>query len=212
MIKISKAITFKEYHEKAQRSVIYPKEIGLQYCAIKLDGEIGEVNELIGKAFRDDKGHFTRKRKRAISKEQGDCLWYIAGVCENLGFNIEQIATIHEPTTVILCETFRAFQKASSGGVCCPTGKDILDIGLKAAYHAGRVARFVYYKDDCGPNGKEFNKMLFELCSILMCLSAMCDRLKLSLDLIAKQNIRKLATRQRKGLLGGSGSDREITK
>jgi NTP pyrophosphatase (non-canonical NTP hydrolase) len=205
---MSKPITFVQYHKKAQKTAIYPKEVGLQYCAIKLDGEVGETNELIGKAYRDDGGHFTPERLAAIKKEIGDCAWYLAGMCENLGFNMREIAKVYTQRLYHLT-TFENFQKRNIKSVCYPKQKGVLDIGLKMAYHAGRVAWFVYYQADCKLYGDEWDKMTFELGSILTCLSAICDQLDLSLDAVAKANLRKLAIRKKKGLLGGSGSDRE---
>lgn len=59
----------------------------ISYCAIKLNGEAGEVAELVAKAMRDDNGEFIRHRIDAISKELGDVLWYWARLCDELGLD-----------------------------------------------------------------------------------------------------------------------------
>jgi NTP pyrophosphatase (non-canonical NTP hydrolase) len=99
------------YQEIAIKSAIYPGHgtmMGLSYCAHKLAGEAGELNEHFGKAMRDD-GLFafnpvalgggaweynvkqqplTEARKQLLIKEVGDCLWYLSAICKELGITL----------------------------------------------------------------------------------------------------------------------------
>ncbi len=86
-------MTLNEYQEQAQSTAIYPKEHskGLLYAVLKLNGEAGEVAELLGKALRDDGGSISGKFDDFV-KELGDVLWYVAAVAENLGIDLEYVA------------------------------------------------------------------------------------------------------------------------
>lgn len=103
------------YQHLAGRSVIYPGKgtpLGLIYCALKLNGEAGELAEHVGKAMRDDGwsaampehsetfaftditfGQLTEARRELIIKELGDCLWYIAALSTELGLSLHDVAT-----------------------------------------------------------------------------------------------------------------------
>lgn len=103
------------YQNIALKSAIYPGKgtpLGLDYCALKLNGEAGELAEHVGKAMRDDNlietieqcsdgSHrvqyhpLTSERKAALIKEIGDCLWYLAALCRELGISLSVAALIN---------------------------------------------------------------------------------------------------------------------
>lgn len=60
----------------------------LEYLALGLCGESGEVAEHIKKFIRDGK-----LDKAAVTKELGDVLWYIANLCDLLDTSLEEIAS-----------------------------------------------------------------------------------------------------------------------
>lgn len=92
-----------EYAKLASETAIYPGRgtaIGLIYCALKLNGEAGELAEHVGKALRDDSlleieetpentlpiypAILKHDRLLLIRKEVGDCLWYLSQLCHEL--------------------------------------------------------------------------------------------------------------------------------
>lgn len=93
-----------EYQDKTEVTAIYPEAIRrgvqqleledahrllrIQYCALKLNGEAGEVAEHIGKALRDDFGLITHERRAELEKEIGDVLWYVSQLCTELGLEL----------------------------------------------------------------------------------------------------------------------------
>lgn len=109
--------TFDQYQRIATKSAIYPGQgtmFGFSYCAHKLAGEAGELNEHFGKAMRDD-GLFnslyigkteeqfgdlyhvrvhalTPARRDFLIKEIGDCLWYLSALCNELGISLFEAA------------------------------------------------------------------------------------------------------------------------
>ena len=67
------------------------KDFDLKYFALGLGGEVGEVQNEIKKMERDDDNILTEDRKENIKKELGDVLWYLTGLCNNIGCNLKDI-------------------------------------------------------------------------------------------------------------------------
>jgi len=81
---------FNEYQQKAIKTAIYPKEYKIIYPALGLCGEAGEVAEKVKKWLRDGEIN-----DRDIALELSDCLWYIANLAEDLGYDLEEIAQMN---------------------------------------------------------------------------------------------------------------------
>lgn len=78
-----KATNDTAYYRVPMMAVLYPAYLGLG-----LAGEAGEVANLIKKVYRDQKANDILHRAR-ILEEVGDCLWYIAQLCEHYGVEME---------------------------------------------------------------------------------------------------------------------------
>lgn len=89
--------SFDQYHALARSTAIYPsgKMIGILYCALKLNGEAGEVAEKVGKVLRDSNGEFSEAIKLHIALELGDVLWYVSNLAHEVGFDLRKIANIN---------------------------------------------------------------------------------------------------------------------
>lgn len=81
----------KEYQNIIKETAVYPKEIGLLYCALGVCGEAGEIAEKIKKIYRDKKGLITESDSLAIRKEIGDVMWYVTALANEFGFTLEEI-------------------------------------------------------------------------------------------------------------------------
>lgn len=85
---------FNEYQEKAKetdlKTIIGGNE--LIYPVLGIADEAGEILGKIKKLFRDHKGELTDDYKKAISKELGDILWYIAITADRLNIKLGDIA------------------------------------------------------------------------------------------------------------------------
>jgi len=77
------------YKEKQKKSEF--KSFDLNYYAIGLGGEVGEVLNEIKKLHRDDKDNLSEYRKQNIISELGDCMWYIQGICNKLDISLEEV-------------------------------------------------------------------------------------------------------------------------
>lgn len=95
---MSKIDTFAEYKEAIEPLVLYPRKTqieALQYVALGLNGEAGEVAEQIKKAMRNDGGELSPDRIEALKKEAGDVLWYLTRLAAELNTTLEEIAQIN---------------------------------------------------------------------------------------------------------------------
>jgi NTP pyrophosphatase (non-canonical NTP hydrolase) len=88
--------TFADYKIAIDPTVIYPQATkieALQYLALGLNGEAGEVAEQIKKAMRNDGGALSVERLVLLKKEIGDVLWYLTRLADELETNLAEIAT-----------------------------------------------------------------------------------------------------------------------
>jgi len=88
-------MNFNDYQTESRKTAIYPdKDTGkIDYLALGLAGETGEVSDMIKKAIRDNGGLINDAIKENIKKEMGDILWYLAQIATELGLSFDQIAT-----------------------------------------------------------------------------------------------------------------------
>lgn len=83
-------MNFKEYQSKAVSFAIYPATHKVLYPTLGLCGEAGEVAEKVKKQVRD--GVFNRHE---VAKELGDVLWYLTNICNDIGYNLDEIANLN---------------------------------------------------------------------------------------------------------------------
>ena len=79
-----------EYQLEAAKTAIYPAG-SYAYLALGLNGEAGEVAELIKRPIRSG-GTIGEADLAALKKELGDCLWYVANLAREAGFSLSDIA------------------------------------------------------------------------------------------------------------------------
>lgn len=85
-----------EYQIRAKETAIYPT-LGhpVVYPALGLAGEAGEVSEKVKKLMRDFDGNLTPSLALNIALEVSDVLWYIAAVANEIGYSLEEIASLN---------------------------------------------------------------------------------------------------------------------
>lgn len=89
---------FNEYQEIAISTAIYPERksfFGLLYTTLKMNGEAGEAAEKVGKWWRDQNGLCSADDVKALAKELGDVLWYIAASASELDMTLDEIAQLN---------------------------------------------------------------------------------------------------------------------
>lgn len=78
---------FDDYQGETRKTAVYPEENAVEYLALGLNGEAGEVAEKIKKSIRDDK-----ELGEELQQEIGDCLWYMARLLDELGYDFSDTA------------------------------------------------------------------------------------------------------------------------
>ena len=89
---IKEVMTAELYQYQATQTAIFPKEKALEYLALGLTSEAGEVAGKVKKLIRDgeDVEGFEMK-KIAIASEVGDVLWYCAMMAKEVGVPLNTI-------------------------------------------------------------------------------------------------------------------------
>ena len=89
---ISEVITPDLYENLAGQTAIFPKDKALEYLALGMTSEAGEVAGKVKKLIRDgeDVEGFEMK-KLAIASEIGDVLWYCAMMAKEVGVPLNDI-------------------------------------------------------------------------------------------------------------------------
>lgn len=98
-------MTLDEYQEAAANVSKWAPggEKSIAYYALKLNGEAGEVAELIGKVWRGDHGEVGDREGIAakfrsqpelhdkLVRELGDVLWYVQKLADKIGVGLEEV-------------------------------------------------------------------------------------------------------------------------
>lgn len=84
-------LTFEEYQSRTGLTAIYPNEKGLEYTALGLAGEAGEVANKVKKIIRGDVSDL-HEMVIALADELGDVLWYVSELASNVGISLDTIA------------------------------------------------------------------------------------------------------------------------
>ena len=95
MSKPISSITLNGYQNQAAETALYPKEHGLTYTILGLNGEAGELADKYKKVIRDHQGEMSEETQQAMAKELGDVLWYVAMCAKELGHDLESIAQMN---------------------------------------------------------------------------------------------------------------------
>jgi NTP pyrophosphatase (non-canonical NTP hydrolase) len=84
---------FDLYQNRALGTVNFPVGLGMEiwYPALGL-GEAGEIQNKIKKIFRDDDWVLTPERRKAVIKEIGGCLWYLAVLAHGIKATFGEVA------------------------------------------------------------------------------------------------------------------------
>ena len=82
------------YQQAARRTAAYP-DVGSNaiYPTLGLTGEAGEVADKVKKVLRDRDGVFDNATRESICLELGDVLWYVAQLANELGYDLEEVAS-----------------------------------------------------------------------------------------------------------------------
>lgn len=187
----TKQLNFKDYQKHAISTAIYPN-IGtnMLYPMLGLISEAGELAGKVKKMIRDDNSKMTEDRKTAIQGELGDILWYVANLCAEAKINLNNNNLINAYTH--------------------DTCYDANELG-KLAFTLQRKISSITKVLEQEMDEPEKSLGLLPPAIILFLLellSEICAGCDTDIDEVAKQNLEKLFSRQKRGVLGGDGDNR----
>ena len=89
-------MNFKEYQElaKTTKKPWDNKDLELADCGLGLTGEAGEVADMLKKHISGSK-LLDSSAKEKLKYEIGDVMWYIAALCDALGFDMGELAKMN---------------------------------------------------------------------------------------------------------------------
>jgi NTP pyrophosphatase (non-canonical NTP hydrolase) len=85
-------IQLNDYQTQAAKTAVYPYESRIAYLALGLNGEAGEVAEVIKKSLRSGLKYPNEEEREKLKLELGDVLWYLAILASELNYSLESIA------------------------------------------------------------------------------------------------------------------------
>lgn len=86
-------LNFQEYQAQANEFARYDRaSFRTTYPIIGLAGEVGELANKWKKVIRDAGGELSAELRADLSKELGDCLWYVSAVATDLSLNLANVA------------------------------------------------------------------------------------------------------------------------
>ncbi|WP_051504138.1 hypothetical protein [Sphingomonas jaspsi] len=199
--------TFSEYEAAALSTAVYPGQggpLGLMYVALKGAGEAGEfAGHLVDEPFVPVK---------ALTKEVGDELWYLAAKARELGTTLAEVAgrdDLEGFTFGLEGHVGSTYTHALVGAkVACRfaelVGKAVRDDGL-GAIQINVEAGTLTEQGLSDARREELKALLFDQLANLVVKAAL---LGTDLSTIAAGNAEKLLDRKARGVLQGDGDNR----
>lgn len=81
---------FDTYQQLAARTAVYPGQRSMEYAALGLANEAGEVAGVVKKFIRDEPEY--QQSREQMKKELGDTLWYLSECARTWGLQLSEIA------------------------------------------------------------------------------------------------------------------------
>ena len=85
-------MNFNDYQHRTSSTAIYPEEKSLEYLALGLCSEAGEVAGKLKKIIRDYGSNMTEEKRFELASELGDVLWYVSQLALELNVTLDVIA------------------------------------------------------------------------------------------------------------------------
>jgi NTP pyrophosphatase (non-canonical NTP hydrolase) len=187
-----------QYQQEAVYTKLYPEDKCLEYCAL---GLIGETGELLGKTI-DAQVPGSQITVLDINKEIGDVFWYIVAMAEDLDSEAQKIEAGPRSGIVYLEQRRTSHKILTYKNTAAP-----LSIALMEFAEICEKVKKLLRKDK--PFTIELYHFIIEkLGNGLTSLLDVMEIYNLTFEQIAKANIEKLASRADRGVLQGDGDNR----
>lgn len=179
-----------EYQKKAITTKIYDNSVAIPYVILGICGESAELYEKIDETCGDK--NFSDLS--LLSKETVDVVWYLAAWAEENGLKLEDIEELSK----------------------LPIEESITDLMSDLVIYSGQIAEYAKKAlrdnfDDISNGVYPTSKMdatNLATSNLLRTIRGIISYYNLDFNTCLQENIDKLASRARRGVLGGSGDVR----
>ena len=182
-------MTYNSYKQGALRTANYPRELAMNYLRLGIRGEAGEVCDKIKKLIRDDgwtPGQpVPEARREAIILELGDVAWYAACIAHERMWDMA-IGRSREDESVDLVFYDKTIHRSNELARYATVLNDIV-----AMDQLGSSSDRRHYT----------SKVLYWVGKVAACIDC-------PLSEVMGRNLAKLASRQERGRISGSGDYR----
>lgn len=186
------SMDWNNYQQQALTTAIYPLKRELEYTVLGLCSEVGELGEVYA-ATKMGRGA-TREQVESFLSELGDCYWYAAAIADALRCTLQEVANYARDTYGLI---------GGSGS----RGLDILAVVRESSAMAGFVKKAI--RDNDGYLKEEARSgIMLSLYKTIWLMDRIADHWGSSRHIVMNKNLNKLADRQKRGVLQGSGDNR----
>ena len=196
-------MTFTTYQQQAMRTCL-PQSASFDYMLLGLTSEIGEVAGKLKKILRDQAGEPTPDLA-PIASELGDVFWYTAGLLHVLGLTPKDVAYDLDELSIAdfesQCLTDEGDIQLNVPLIVPPLRRLIHLVNYMTA-----TAGFIASLEQGFPDDEEV--VLDHMTDFWQFLAEAAHAVGVPLHVIARQNLEKLADRQQRAALQGSGDHR----
>lgn len=179
-------MNLREYQLKCAETAVYPN-IGanLMYPILGLGNEVGEFLGVVKKIMRDAGGLITEEWQQAAKKELGDVMWYTAQTATEAGVELE-------PIPLNGFNTSNAWSTLEEAALALYVAAS--DVAVTKLMVSNRLV----------PPAEPTYKLYPIMAAVAVCASY----IGYTLQEVCAANVEKLADRQSRGVLKGSGDNR----
>lgn len=83
-------MNFNEYQETIRQ--FRKPSANFEYAVVGLGAEVGEVQDKVAKAIRDNGSVINDEIREGILKELGDVLWFVSAIADDLNADLDYVA------------------------------------------------------------------------------------------------------------------------
>jgi hypothetical protein len=202
---------WEDYEIFVKETAIFPDDLGVIYCAGKLNGETGELAGKVVEWTRYNGGFTdyafkstTSDRRTALLREAGDILWYMTALTREIGANFTTVRSLADSNVV--------GDKYDQGFDAIQAALDINDLSGKIAEI---VFKFMRDQPDKGYTTKSYaadtptvQHLITTLGELYASLEVFVNTIGSDMPTVRNMNVEKLESRRKRGTLSGSGDNR----
>jgi len=185
-----------KYQTQARHTAIYPEMEGsdMIYPALGLVGECGEVADKAKKIIRDSSNQLTPDRASAIAKELGDCCWYLANICYDLGLSLDMMY-------------YMRGRAAAQSARELPMSYLVIRMNMRASEIA-KILEDIHASGQDPMTVANRSGIQNHISYTITYIEAIAEYCGYTLSEICEANIENLAGRKKRGTIHGDGDDR----